>query len=95
VIQPTPGQPTPRQALEEAVRSQATAHQPWERAEHCLLEGLLRERLALLGIDPSAEVAATLMATAMLLAEYSPEFGGDYRDALAVVAQVGLALLPD
>lgn len=86
---------TQRETLEATVRAQAADRLPWERAGHCMLEALLRERLALLGVDPCADLAAGLMAAAMLLAEISPEFGGDYRDALADVAQLGLALLPE
>jgi hypothetical protein len=35
------------------------------------------------------------MAVAMLLAEKSPEFGGDCRDALGEIAQLGLSLLAE
>ena len=33
------------------------------------------------------------MAVAMLLAEHAPEWGGDCRDALAEIAQLGLSML--
>jgi hypothetical protein len=33
------------------------------------------------------------MAVAMLVAEHTPEWGGDCRDALAEIAQLGLSLL--
>ncbi len=88
-------QVTQREVLEAAVRAQAAERLPWERAEHCVFESALRERLAQVGITPDADLAVALMATAMLLAEASPEWGGDYRDALADVAQAGLALLPE
>jgi hypothetical protein len=53
----------------------------------------LRERLAGLGVDTTPDVGAALMAAAMLIAEGSAEFGGDYRDALGDLAAVGLELL--
>ena len=44
-------------------------------------------------IEATPELAAGLMATAQLLAERSPEWGGDARDTLAEVAVLGLRLL--
>ena len=54
---------------------------------------MLRERLAVLGVEVTPDLSVTLMAVAMLLAEHSPEFGGDARDALGEIAQLGLNLL--
>ncbi len=58
-----------------------------------LLEVELRERLAVLGVNPSPDVSVAFMALAMLLAERAPEWGGDCRDALGEIAQLGLSLL--
>ncbi|MBI2709439.1 MAG: hypothetical protein HYX34_07055 [Actinobacteria bacterium] len=82
-----------RSALVQTVRSQAADRLAWERAETHLVDVALRQRLTSLGVEPTTDVGVALMATAMLLAEGSPEFGGDFRDALAEVAHVGLALL--
>lgn len=79
--------------LTDLVSRQAASLQCWESAELHLLEVMLRERLAALGIRPTAETGATLMAVAQLLAERAPEFGGDARDALVEVAVLGLRLL--
>ena len=58
-----------------------------------LLEVEFRERLAALRVDVDQDVSVALMAVAMLLAEKAPEWGGDCRDALGEIAQLGLALL--
>ncbi|MDQ3978297.1 MAG: hypothetical protein M3314_01920 [Actinomycetota bacterium] len=79
--------------LAELVGQQAGNLDVWTSAELCVLEVLLRERLTTLGIQPSPEVGACMMAVAQLLSERSPEFGGDARDALAEVAVLGLRLL--
>ncbi len=79
--------------LAELIGRQAAGLDVWEDAELCVLEVCLRERLALLGIEVTPELAAGLMATAQLLAERSPEWGGDARDTLAEVAVLGLRLL--
>ena len=79
--------------LSELIGRQAAALDVWEDAELCVLEVCLRERLALLGIEVTPELAAGLMATAQLLAERSPEWGGDARDTLSEVAVLGLRLL--
>lgn len=84
-----------RERLRALVQSQAAERACWERAEAFLVEGSLRERLAALSIAPSSDLGVALMAVAMVLAEQSPEFGGDYRDALGDVALVGLGLLGD
>ena len=82
--------------LAELVGQQACNLDVWTSAELCVLEVLLRERLAALGIEPSPEVGACMMAVAQLLSERAPEFGGDARDTLAEVAVLGLRLLdPD
>jgi hypothetical protein len=82
-----------RTQLEAVVRAQAAEKCAWERAEMTMAEGVLRDRLALLGVTPGPDTGVALMAVAMLLSEGSPEFGGDYRDALGEVAVLGLALL--
>jgi hypothetical protein len=82
-----------RAQLETVVRAQAAEKCAWERAEMTMAEGVFRERLALLGVTPGPDIGVALMAVAMLLAEGSLEFGGDYRDALGEVAVLGLALL--
>ena len=79
--------------LAELIGRQAAELDVWEDAELCVLEVCLRERLALLGIEVTPELAAGLMATAQLLAERSPEWGGDARDTLSEVAVLGLRLL--
>ncbi len=79
--------------LAELIGRQAAGLDVWEDAELCVLEVCLRERLALLGIEVTPELAAGLMATAQLLAERAPEWGGDARDTLAEVAVLGLRLL--
>ena len=60
-----------------------------------LLQVELRERLAVVGVEPSPDISVALMALAMLLAERAPEWGGDSRDTLAEIAQLGLSLLTD
>jgi hypothetical protein len=81
-----------RQQLITVVRGQAAATECWQRAETVLRAGELRERLDALGIAPTADLAAGLMAAAMLLAATSDEWGGDYRDALGDLAALGLEL---
>ena len=84
---------TEREELLRVVRVQAATREVWESGELHLLGMMLRDRLGVLHIEPGPEVALALMATAMLLAERSPEWGGDFRDALGEVAQLGLELL--
>jgi len=62
--------------LAELIGRQAAGLDVWEDAELCVLEVCLRERLAVLGIKATPELAAGLMAAAQLLAERSPEWGG-------------------
>jgi hypothetical protein len=87
------GQEERLRELAELVGHQASNLDVWENAELCVLEVILRERLATLGIDPTPEVGACLMAVAQMLSERAPEFGGDARDTLAEVAVLGLRLL--
>lgn len=82
-----------REQLVEVVRSQAAAADVCQAAGVAILGELLCERLAGAGIAPTPDLAVGIMATAMLLAEESPEFGGDARDVLAAVAALGLDLL--
>jgi hypothetical protein len=88
-----PGEPY--RELAELVGRQAADMEVWESAELCVLEALLKERLALLGLDARAELGVALMATAQLLAERCPEWGGDARSTLAEVAVLGLRLLDE
>jgi hypothetical protein len=81
--------------LTELIRSQLAERDVCDVAGTWLLEVELRERLAALGVDVTPDVSVTLMAVAMLLAEKAPEFGGDCRDALGEIAQLGLSLLAD
>lgn len=77
------------------VRRQAGTLEAWQEAELHLLGQALRERLAALGIAPTRDVAAALMATATLLGEHTPEWGGDVRGSLAEIALLGLGLLEE
>jgi hypothetical protein len=79
--------------LTELIKSQLAERDVCSVAGSYLLEVELRERLAVLGVEITPDVSVALMAVAMLLAEHSPEFGGDARDALGEIAQLGLSLL--
>ena len=82
-----------REQLATVVRSQCDQLEAWQAAELYLLEQALRERLADIGVAATPDVAAALMATALLLAQHTPEFGGDVRCTLGEIAILGLALL--
>ncbi|HEX2117725.1 MAG TPA: hypothetical protein VHF91_00955 [Acidimicrobiales bacterium] len=82
-----------RTTLTDLIRSQLAERDVCDVAGTYLLEVELRERLAGLGVEPTPDVSVALMAVAMLLAEKAPEFGGDCRDALGEIAQLGLSLL--
>jgi hypothetical protein len=82
-----------RANLTDLIRNQLAERDVCDVAGTYLLEVELRERLAALGVEPTPDVSVALMAVAMLLAEKSPEFGGDARDALGEIAQLGLSLL--
>jgi hypothetical protein len=79
--------------LVTSVTAQARDSEPWQEAELHLMEAAFHERLRSLGVQPTAEVAVTLMAAAYFLAEHTCEWGGDARDALGEVALLGLRLL--
>jgi hypothetical protein len=79
--------------LTDLIRDQLAERDVCSVAGTYLLEVELRERLELLGVAITPDVSVALMAVAMLLAEKSPEFGGDCRDALGEIAQLGLSLL--
>lgn len=81
-----------RERLATLVRSQVADSECWARAETMMRAQELRARLADIDVPLSADIAAALMASAMLLASTSPEWGGDYRDALADLAALGLDL---
>ena len=82
-----------RDSLTLMVRAQAADLEAWQAAELHLLETAIRARLDALGVPVTPDVAVALMATATLLGDYVPEFGGDARCALGEVAQLGLRLL--
>jgi hypothetical protein len=82
-----------RETLTDLIRAHLADRDVCERASTYLLETELRDRLASLGVEPSPDVCVAFMAVAMLLAEHAPEWGGDCRDALAEIAQIGLSML--
>jgi hypothetical protein len=84
-----------RANLTELIQAQLAARDVWEVASTHLLCVELRERLAALGVRVTPDVSVALMAVAMLLAERAPEWGGDSRDTLGEIAQLGLRLLAD
>jgi hypothetical protein len=84
-----------RDQLTTVVRGQAGALEAWQEAELHLLEKAFRARLEALGVPPTQDVAVALMATATLLGEHAPEWGGDVRCSLAEIAMLGLRLLQD
>lgn len=71
-----------RDSLTMMVRAQAVELEVWQAAELHLLEQAFRARLAALGVPLTPDVAVALMATATLLGEAIPEWGGDARCAL-------------
>ncbi len=79
--------------LADLVGRQADTMEIWQNAELHVLEVMLRERLAVLAVEPTQELAVALMPAAQLLAEHSPEWGGDARDVLCELAVLGLRLL--
>ena len=81
--------------LTELIKSQLAERDVCDVAGTYLLEVELRERLAVLGVEITPDMSVALMAVAMLLAEKSPEFGGDCRVALGEIAQLGLSLLAE
>jgi hypothetical protein len=85
--------PGPGRELADIVGQQAAGMEIWQSAELCVVESILRERLALLLVQPSEDIAVALMAAAQLLAERTPEWGGHTRDTLAELAVLGLRLL--
>lgn len=82
-----------RAALTDLIKTQLAERDVCEVAGTYLLDFELRERLVALGVTVTPDVSVTLMAVAMLLAEKAPEWGGDCRDALGEIAQLGLSLL--
>jgi hypothetical protein len=82
-----------RDRLATIVRAQAHDLEICEAAQLHLVEVLLRERLETLAIEPSPDLAVALMAVSVLLAQRTPEWGGDSRDVLGEIAQLGLRLL--
>lgn len=82
-----------RAKLTDLIRDQLADRDACDVAGTFLLEVELRERLALVGVEPTPDLSVAFMALAMLLAEKAPEWGGDCRDALSEIAQLGLSLL--
>ena len=82
-----------RTQLTNLIRAQLEERDVCDVAGTYLLEVELRERLEMLGVEPTPDLSVALMALAMLLAEKAPEWGGDCRDTLSEVAQLGLSLL--
>lgn len=82
-----------RETLTDLIRAHLADRDVCERAGTYVLSAELRDRLTSVGVEPAADVGVALMAVAMLLAEEAPEWGGDCRDALAEIAQLGLTLL--
>ena len=82
-----------RAQLTDLIRDQLANRDACDVAGTFLLELELRERLALVGVRLTPDLSVAFMALAMLLAEKAPEFGGDTRDALGEIAQLGLSLL--
>jgi hypothetical protein len=82
-----------RAELTDLIRLQLEHRDVCEVAGTYMLEFELRERLAVVGVEPSPDLSVALMALAMLLCEKAPEWGGDCRDTLAEIAQLGLSLL--
>ena len=87
--------PDERTNLTELIRNQLAARDVCDVAGTYLLEVELRERLAVLGVEASPDVSVALMAVASSWPRRRPEFGGDCRDALGEIAQLGLSLLMD
>ncbi len=81
--------------LTDLIRAQLAERDVWEVASTHVLCVELRDRLAALGVEVTPDVSVALMAVAMLLAEKAPEWGGDCRDTLGEIAQLGLRLLLD
>ncbi|MEA3020152.1 MAG: hypothetical protein QOI47_1676 [Actinomycetota bacterium] len=81
--------------LVRTVDAQTDAAECWQRAEWHLLGAAFDERLVALGISPSADAGVALIAAALFLAEHTDEWGGDARDALGELAQLGRTLIRD
>ena len=84
-----------RAQLTELIRAQLEDRDVCQVAGTVLLEVELRERLAVVGVEPTPDLSVALMALAMLLAEQVPEWGGDSRDTLGEIAQLGLSMLTE
>ena len=78
--------------LVRLARSVGQAAEPWQTAEWYLLDRAFRHHLAELGLTPGPDAGALLIAAAFFLAEHTPEWGGDARDALAELTQLGLGV---
>ena len=84
---------TDSERLATLVRAQAADMEAWQAAELHLLAQALRERRDALGVAITPDVAVALRATATLLGDHAPEWGGDARCSLGELALLGLQLL--
>ena len=76
-----------------ATDAQAVEAECWERAEWYLLGVAFQDRLRELGLAPSTDAGATLIAAALFLSEHTDEWEADAADVLGELAQLGRALI--
>jgi hypothetical protein len=75
--------------------AQAADAECWQRAEWHLLGVAFADRLVGLGLAPADGAGAALIAAALFLAEHTEEWGGDARDVLGELTQLGRSLITD
>jgi hypothetical protein len=80
-------------AFREVASLQRGAAEIWQVAEWECLAASFSDRLASLGLENSLAAGAMLIAAAMYLSERTDEWGGDARDALGDLVQLGDALM--
>lgn len=80
-------------AFREVAELQRGSSEIWQLAEWQCLSAGFTERLAHLGLESSPEAGAMLVAAAMYLAERTEEWGGDARDALGDLVQLGDSMI--
>lgn len=80
-------------AFREVAELHRASSEIWQLAEWQCLQAGFAERLARLGLDGSASAGAALIAAAMYLSERTEEWGGDARDALGDLVQLGDSLI--
>jgi hypothetical protein len=81
--------------LVRAADAQADDAECWKRAEWHLLGKAFEEQLARLDLDATPSAGAMLIAAALFLCEHTEEWGGDARDVLGELAQLGRSLIQD